>query len=250
MILQPFDAIGAFLKAVPVLLRPGLRLFLLVPLLINIGLMALLYMIAFSYFADLVDYFMGWVPGWLFFLDWFFYLSFGLLSGVVLFYGFSVGVNIIAAPFNGLLAERVEVELTGEAAGEPLSLKGVVRLVTDSVLREVQKIMYFLPRAIVLLIISFLPGVNIIAPVLWLLFGAWMLSIQYMDYAFDNNKVSFSEMRLGLRQQPLLCWTFGSIVMLLLPIPFVNLIVMPLAVVASTILWLKSFKEYYSLIDE
>lgn len=250
MIAQPFKAIGAFFQAIPLLLKPQLRLFLLIPLLINIVLIAILYTVAFHYFADLVDYFMAWVPSWLFFLDWLFYIGFVLLSGLLLFYGFSVGVNILAAPFNGLLAERVEAELTGECIDEPFSVKQVTRLMIDSILRELQKIGYFLPRMLALFILSFIPVINVVSPVLWLLFGAWVLAIQYLDYAFDNNKVSFKDMRLGLREKPLLCWSFGLIVMVLLPIPLVNLIVMPLAVVAATILWLNTFKDYYSSDNE
>ncbi|EAQ64840.1 putative sulfate transport protein CysZ [Marinomonas sp. MED121] len=249
MILQPFQVIGAYFKALPILFSPGLRLFILVPLLANIGLMALLYMVAFSYFGDLTNYLMGWLPDWLSFLSWLFYLGFSLLSGIVLFYAFSVGVNILAAPFNGILAEKVEAKLTGKAADSELNFRAISLLISQSLVRELQKILYFLPRFLLLFILSMIPVVNIIAPLLWLFFGAWVLAIQYMDYAFDNNQVSFSEMRLGLRQKPVLCWSFGFIVMVLLPIPFVNFVVIPLAVVTSTILWCDSFKASYSKID-
>lgn len=49
--------------------------------------------------------------------------------------------------------------------------------------REWQKFAWYLPRAIVLLILYFIPGIGqTIAPVLWFLFSAWMLAIQYCDY--------------------------------------------------------------------
>lgn len=246
MILQPFQVIGAYFKALPILFSPSLRLFILVPLLANIGLMALLYMVAFSYFGDLTAYLMSWLPDWLSFLSWLFYLGFSLLSAISLFYAFSVGVNIIAAPFNGILAEKVEAKLSGESIESDLSFRKVCLLISQSVVRELQKMLYFLPRFILLFILSMIPVVNIITPFLWLLFGAWVLAIQYMDYSFDNNQVPFSQMRLGLRQKPVLCWSFGFIVMILLPIPFVNFVVMPLAVVSATILWIDSFKANYS----
>lgn len=249
MILQPFQVIGAYLKALPILLSPGLRLFILVPLLANMGLMALLYMVAFSYFGDLTAYLMSWLPDWLSFLSWLFYLGFSLLSAISLFYAFSIGVNIIAAPFNGILAEKVEARLSGETVESDLNFRQICLLISQSIVRELQKILYFLPRFVLLFILSMIPVVNIITPFLWLLFGAWVLAIQYMDYSFDNNRVSFAEMRVGLRQKPVLCWSFGFIVMLLLPIPFVNFVVIPLAVVASTILWFDSFKASYSKSD-
>ncbi len=104
-----------------------------------------------------------------------------------------------------------------------------------------------------MLLLSFIPLVNVIAPVLLLLFSAWMLSLQYMDYAFDNNKVKFHDMRMTLRSKPLLCWTFGAIVMVGLTIPFFNLFVMPIAVVAATLLWISVFRsehgDFSALLD-
>ena len=58
----------------------------------------------------------------------------------------------------------------------------------------------YLPRAVVLFILYFVPGIGqTVAPVLWFLFSAWMLAIQYCDYPFDNHKVPFKEMRTALR---------------------------------------------------
>ena len=127
-------------------------------------------------------------------------MVFSLLSAVILIYAFSIGVNILAAPFNGLLAEKVEAKLTGETVAGGLSFREVSLLISQSIVRELQKIGYFLPRFLLLFIISFIPIVNIISPILWLFFGAWVLAIQYLDYAFDNNRISFAQLRLELRQ--------------------------------------------------
>ncbi len=242
MILHPFKAVGAFFQALPLLFSPSLRLFVLAPLLANFALMAILYTFALSFFTELTDGMMSWLPDWLGFLDWLFYVLFGLMSSFFLFYSFSIGVNILAAPFMGILAERVEEKLTGEVVQETVSLAVILSLVGHSMLRELQKLTYFLPRIILLFVVSFIPVVNIVAPILWLLFSAWMFSIQYLDYSFDNNKIRFRDMRSTLRQKPVLCWSFGFIVMGLLMIPLVNLFVMPLAVVAASALWVGEFK--------
>ncbi|MCZ2722682.1 sulfate transporter CysZ [Marinomonas sp. 15G1-11] len=242
MILHPFKAVGSFLKALPLLFSSDLRLFVLAPLLANFALMAILYMFAFGFLTGMTDSMMSWLPGWLSFLDWLFYALFGLVSALLMFYGFSVGVNILAAPFMGILAEKVEEKLTGNVIQEQISLAFILSIVGHSILRELQKLAYFLPRVILLFIISFIPVVNVIAPILWLLFSAWMLSIQYLDYSFDNNKRNFRDMRASLRRKPILCWSFGFIVMVLLTIPLVNLFVMPLAVVAATCIWIDAFK--------
>ncbi|NLQ17206.1 sulfate transporter CysZ [Marinomonas sp. M1K-6] len=243
MITQPFKAAGAFLKALPLVLSKDLRVFILIPLLANFALMALIYMLAFGYFQDLLGYAMGYVPEWVSFLNWLFYLIFGAIITVLLFYSFSVGVNILAAPFMAFLAEKVEEKETGRVFDERLTMGVIMAMVGRSLLRECQKIGYFLPRFILLLLLSFIPLVNVIAPVLLLSFSAWMLALQYMDYAFDNNKVTFHNMRMALRSKPLLCWTFGGMVMVSLTIPFFNLFVMPIAVVAATLLWISVFRS-------
>ncbi|MCB5161722.1 sulfate transporter CysZ [Marinomonas algarum] len=253
MISHPFKAAGAFLKAFPLVLSKELRLFILAPLLANCLLVGLLYMVAFSYFQTLMDSAMGYLPEWVFFLEWLFKVIFAAIISVLLFYSFSVGVNILAAPFMAFLAEKVEEKETGKVFDETLSASVIMTIIVRSLQRELQKILYFLPRFILLLLLSFIPLVNVIAPVLLLLFSMWMLSLQYMDYAFDNNKVTFHDMRMSLRTKPLLCWTFGAIVMVALTIPLFNLFVMPIAVVAATLLWISVFRaqheSYSTLLD-
>lgn len=70
----------------------------------------------------------------------------------------------------------------------------------------------YLPRAIVLLILYFIPGIGqTLAPVLWFLFSAWMLAIQYCDYPFDNHKVPFKTMREALRTRKVTNMQFGAL---------------------------------------
>lgn len=243
MITQPFKAVGAFFRAISLLFEPGLRLFVLIPLLANMALMAMLVMVAFSYFGDWVGWLVGLMPDWLGFLEWLFEFIFAGIVLVLSFYGFSVGANIIASPFNGLLAEKVEKRLGRDIPETPMTAQAISQLVVQSVLRELQKMAYFLPRAALLLILSFIPVVNFVTPFLWLLLSLWMLAIQYLDYAFDNNRVRFADMRVALRRKPLLCLSFGLIVMGGLAIPFINLAIMPVAVVAATVLWVDGFAD-------
>ena len=73
-----------------------------------------------------------------------------------------------------------------------------------------------------------------VAPVLWFLFSARMLAIQYCDYPFDNHKVPFKEMRTALRTQKVANMQFGALTSLFTMIPFLNLFIMPVAVCGAT----------------
>ena len=53
----------------------------------------------------------------------------------------------------------------------------IIKDIPRALWREVQKILYYLPRAIGLLIIGLIPVVNLVAAVLWFLFNSWMMAL-------------------------------------------------------------------------
>jgi CysZ protein len=98
-------------------------------------------------------------------------------------------------------------------------------------------------------VLALIPGINVIAPWVWVLFGAWMMVIQYVDYPMDNNGVSFRKMKRSLSEQRLLHLGFGGGVSLLLMIPVVNFFVMPIAVAGATALYV-SEHESLNIVDQ
>lgn len=166
-------------------------------------------------------------------------------AGVWLF--FSTLANWIAAPFNGLLAEQLEARLTG-ATPPDTGILGIMKDVPRIMKREWQKLAWYLPRAIVLLILYFIPGIGqTVAPVLWFLFSAWMLAIQYCDYPFDNHKVPFKEMRTALRSRKVTNMQFGALTSLFTLIPVLNLFIMPVAVCGATAMWVDCYRAKHAL---
>jgi CysZ protein len=81
--------------------------------------------------------------------------------------------------------------------------------------------------------------VNIAAPVVWMLFGAWMLAISYVDYPMGNHGLGFPEQRRRLRERRYLALGFGGAVMCALAVPVVNFLVIPAAVAGATALWVE-----------
>ena len=223
--------------------RPGLRRFVAVPLLINILLFAGLIWWAYGWVDGFSRYLTGWLPEWLSWLNYVVLPVFVLTSLVIIFYGFSIVANLIAAPFNGLLAEAVECELTGKTLDS--GWRQVLADVLPSLFSELRKLAYFALRAIPLLLLMLVPLVNVGASVLWVLFGAWMMTVQYMDYPMANHRLFFKEQRARLRKRPLLAWSFGGLVMLFTMIPLLNFFVMPAAVAGATLMWVRE-KELVS----
>jgi CysZ protein len=93
-----------------------------------------------------------------------------------------------------------------------------------------------------LLLITIIPVINTVAPPLWVLFGAWMMSIQYGDYAADNNDVSFRELQSRMSARWFDALMFGLPAYLLLTVPVVNLILMPVGVAGGTRFWVEHLR--------
>ena len=179
------------------------------------------------------------LPSWLSFLTYILWPLFVALVVLMVFFTFTLVANVIAAPFNGFLAEKVEVVIRGEDNFPAFSWGELVAMVPRTLSREMRKLGYFLPRAIGLFILSLVPVVNVVAAPLWLIFGVWMMAIQYIDYPADNNKMSWQDMLAWLRQKRWQSLGFGGVTYLALLIPGVNVLMMPAAVAGATLFWVR-----------
>lgn len=226
-------------EGLKLVLSPGLRLFVLLPLAINLLLFVGLIYLAGHQFSLWVDTLMPSLPDWLSFLSYVLWPLFVVLVLLMVFFTFTMLANIIAAPFNGFLAEKVEVVVRGTDDFPAFSWGELVAMVPRTLAREMRKLGYFLPRALALFILSFIPVVNLIAAPLWLIFGVWMMAIQYIDYPADNHKLGWNEMLAWLREKRWQSMSFGGIVYLALLIPVVNILMMPAAVAGATLFWVR-----------
>ena len=135
---------------------PGLRLFVILPLTVNVLLFFGLIWLAVGQFSGWVDTFMPSLPNWLAFLEYLLWPLFVALVVLMVFFTFTMLANIIAAPFNGFLSEKVEVVVRGEDAAPPFSWAELLAMLPRTIGRELRKLAYFAPRALALLVLSFI----------------------------------------------------------------------------------------------
>ena len=228
-----------FTAGLRLVLQPGLRLFVLLPLTINLLLFIGLISVAVQQFDLLLAAFMPSLPDWLSFLEFLLWPLFTLLVLVIMFFTFTMVANLLAAPFNGFLSEKVEAVVRGTDTSPPFYWSELLAMVPRTIGRELRKLAYFLPRALGLLILSLIPGVNLIATPLWVLFGVWMMAVQYIDYPADNHKLGWNEMLAWLRAKRWQSLGFGGMTYLVLLVPVVNIIAMPAAVAGATLFWVR-----------
>lgn len=242
---------GYFVQGMSLLTQSGMKRYVLIPMLANVIVFFLLTGLLIQYFSSITDWFNGVLSFW----SWLAYLATfiaTLLSGVIFFtilliygYSFNVITNIIAAPFYGLLAEKIEARLTGTI----FPAESFSQMAMRTLRREMVKLWYFITRgiavAIGLFILAFIPFINLSVPVLALLWGAWVMTLQYVDYPADNNKLAFTDLRKRLKQRSYSTTGLGSTIMLGSMIPGVNIFVMPIAVAAGTLFWSKELKAIH-----
>lgn len=232
MITDFTNGAGYLLKGFSLLKQPGIKRYVIIPLLINIILFSGLIWLLSDQFSIFIDWLMPSLPDWLAWLTWLLWIVFALCAFLLIFFTFTIIANLVGAPFNSYLAGAVELHLTGnKPAGGDLALPAEI---VKSIKSETTKILYALLWLIPLLIITIIPGVNIISPILWAWFGAWMLAIEYVDYPLGNYGLGFSEIKVKLKQHRWMALGFGGAATLATMIPLVNLFVMPMAVAGAT----------------
>ena len=236
---------GYFFFGLELAFAPDIRRFVILPLLANIILVGGALYFLFDHLGVWIDQWMQQLPD---FLSWLSYLLWPLLVITILAtfsYFFSTLANFIAAPFNGLLAEKVEIKLTQSKPNDD-GVLDVIKDIPRVMNREWRKLVYVVPKALGLFILMLIPALGqTIGPIAWFIFTAWTLAIQYCDYPFDNHKIDFHAMRNDLKQKQGKAYGFGIIVSVLTTIPIVNLFVVPVAVCGATAMWVAEFRHQH-----
>ena len=235
-----------FFQGFRLITTKGLKRFVFFPLAINLILFSVGFYYLFGEISSSIIWLTDLIPDW----EWLSWLKDGLsyiiwpiaVITILLVFALIFGTlaNWIAAPFNGLLAEKVEQHLTGQSMDDT-GLMDVFKDIPRTLGRELSKLTYYIPRSIGFLLLFFI--LPVLGQILWFLFSAWMMAVQYCDYAFDNHKVSFRDMKHVLLANRSHSFSFGITVSVFSLIPIVNFLVMPVAVCGATALWVDELKE-------
>ncbi|MEN9501145.1 MAG: sulfate transporter CysZ [Pseudomonadota bacterium] len=233
MVTGLFKGFGYLFSGFGLIFQAGIRTFVVIPLLINIVLFSGGIWLA----QNQLDYWMAHLlPNYLMWLEWLLWPIFALLIFFMVFYTFSLLANIIAAPFNALLAERVEAHLRDEPM-PTFQSDTFVALIIRTFKSEWSKLWYMVKWLVVLLILTVIPVVNLVAPLAWTLYGAWMLAIEYADYPMGNHNLFFDDELTALKKNRAEALGFGGLLSLMTAIPVLNFFAMPVGVAGATTLW-------------
>lgn len=162
--------------------------------------------------------------------------------GVLVFaLGFVVGAltvpNVVLAPLQDPLSEATEVRC-GDFAAPPFSVGGLVRGTFESLSHTALRLAFMALGFVVLWPLNLVP---VAGSALWVgLSSAWSmfwLSVEHLSNPMARHLRPFREVVGALRRRLPLALGFGAALWVILWVPVLNFFLMPVAVVAGTLLF-------------
>ncbi len=206
--------------------------FVWIPISINLVIYSFGLIIGYLYLGKLIDWL---IPQSLQWLSWLLYPLYFVSFMLVGFFSFTIIANLIAAPFYGILAEKtarlIETEPSVNISDNTVNRASWWQFL----LGELNRIQYLIRWSIALIIISLIPLVNIIAPVLWAGFAAWGYALEFFAYPLENQGLIFIQQREFIGTIRYSALGFGGLILIGLSIPLVNLFIAPAAVIGATL---------------
>lgn len=221
------------LRGLLLLKQSGIWPYALMPLTINALLFGTVIWFGAGMFTSALDTLL---PAWLDWLRWLLWPIFAVTVLAAVFFSFTLLASLLASPFNGLLAQHVETRLTGTP---PESGRGLMGDMAAGAGGALHMLGYVALRGLPLVVVTVIPVVNLAAPILWFVFGAWLLTIGYADAPSGNHGHGLRDLRRRLEGNRALALGFGSAMTLITLIPGVNFVAVPTGVAGATLLWVE-----------
>lgn len=154
---------------------------------------------------------------------------------------FAVGAltvpNLVLAPLQDPLSEATEERCRGGALSRAPAA-GLLRATAVSLGHTLLRLAIVAAGLVVLLPLNFIPGVGSAA---WLvgstLWSAFWLAVEQLSNPMARHLRPFGEVVTSLRRRPGIALGFGGVLSIILWVPVVNFFLMPVAVVAGTLLF-------------
>ncbi len=146
--------------------------------------------------------------------------------------------GILASPVHDALSLRVERIVTGAVVDE--TGEGVMGLLRDgarSMREELRRFGFFVSVVAPLAALGFaVPGGQVVTGPMILIFTLLFLPLDYASYTLDRRRLSFAQKRSWVMARKPAMLGFGAAAFLMCLVPGVNLLAMPVLVVAGTLL--------------
>lgn len=211
--------------------------FVAVPIGITFAVYLLSYHFILGWIRDVFHDFFG-TAGWVFLL--YILVTIGLL--LVSFYAFVLFLNIIGAPFNELLSEKVEEQSHRPANKEQVtrSWRSLFREYGRTIAAEITRLFVFGGLSLILVLLSFTFSGGVFLPALGGILAVFFLVFEFMDYPMARHALTFHQKLRLLWRHRTAYLLYGLGLMAFFAIPLLNVLFVPVAVISATQLFLQT----------
>jgi len=225
--------------------HPKLLVWVAIPALVNMLLFGLFVWLLAHFGGQVVDSVSAelsgehpWYLAWVYWIvEALLWLVVVLLVPILAFVTVYLLGNLVAAPFNDLLSEKVEAIRLG-SEDQPFSVRVLIADLGFTVGQELLRLSFFVTISLLLLLLHLIP---VIGSPMNLVVGGWFaflfFSLEYVDLPMARRRHRFSERWGVVWSNKALCTGFGGAAALFLWVPLLNFVCMPAAVVGGTLLY-------------
>ncbi|MBN2790405.1 MAG: EI24 domain-containing protein [Candidatus Delongbacteria bacterium] len=209
----------------------------------------ILLIIAFFFiFSNGMDWYDSMLGSWItesaaWWLKTFYYilvLPFFLIVVVLSLFIIMILSQVINAPFNTLLSEKVEEVYTGKKFKSPLSFFGQI---WHDILYELRKLVFFIILLIIPLPLLLIPFIGSIGyTIISSLILMYTLTFDFLDYPMERDLLDLKHRKVMLFKRPGIWLGYGGLMFLIFLIPLVNVIVWPILITSGTLLYIDKLK--------
>ena len=160
-----------------------------------------------------------------------------VLYAAMLIVGALTVPNLLLAPLQDPLSEATEEKL-GNFAAPAFSVARLIKGTTTSLLHTASRLALMLLGFAILFPLNFIPGAgSVIYAALSLIWGMWLVCAEYLSGPMARHLLPFRAVLQAMRARPLLAMGMGATLYVVLWVPVLNCFLVPLAVVAGTLLY-------------
>lgn len=235
-----FSGFGYFFQGAQLLVKkPKMIKYTIMPMIISTIILTLLLIFGFNYLYNEFSAFLPqlksdtwyWVIGryiWFLVIIVVMFLSFGYL--------FLSVAKILAAPFNDLLSEKIELMMNPNYSEPENAFLHLAKTLFPTIVEELKKITLILSGYAGLLFLNMIPMMQIISAPLLVIYSMLVIAIDFSDYTFSRHQLTLKQKIMFIKRYQIEMLGFGAAAYVFLFIPFINLLVIQIAVISSTIL--------------
>lgn len=211
---NPFFVLRCLWQGLKLTTHKELRQYIIIPLITNLIIYTIALIVIYFYASG---------------LSWIIFPLLFIAFLIITFFTFSLVSNLLLSPFYSYLSAKTLFVITGQT--EDIKEQPVMKVFYA----EFKRLIYTLKLLLPLSLLFFIPVVNIAAPILFSIFGAWTLAMEYLAFPFENKGILFNEQKKLMQNIRFGTLTLGGLIMMGLTVPFLNVIIAPAAVIGATI---------------